>query len=129
MPVLSEPLRIRVPTRIPITMSEVTLQVMVCNGEVIHLQDTQLRLTSPDPIRTEVHRAIQFPREAVWKGQALPPVQIVVLLQVTAADLPQHIAEVLTLQDLPHPVLHQVVVLLLVAEVVVLLQEGDSLKQ
>jgi hypothetical protein len=110
-------------------MSEVTLQVMVCNGEVIHLQDTQLRLTSPDPIRTEVQKAIQFPLEAVWKGQALPPVQIVVLLQVTAADLPQHIAEVLTLQDLPHPVLHQVVVLLLVAEVVVLLQEGDSLKQ
>jgi len=127
MPVLSEPLRIRVPIRIPITMSEVTLQVMVCNGEVNHLQDTQLRLTSPDPIRTEVQRAIQFPPEAVCKGQELPPVQIVVL--VTAADLPQHIAEVLTLQDLPHPVLHQVVVLLLVAEVVVLLQEGDSLKQ
>lgn len=117
MPVLSEPLRIRVLTRIPITMSEVTLQVMVCKGEVNHRQD------------------IQFPPEAVWKGQALPQVQIVVLLQVAAADLPHHIAEVpnqevLTLQDLPHPVLHQVEVPLLpVAEVVVLLQEGDSLKQ
>lgn len=130
MPVLSEPLRIRVPIRIPITMSEVTLQVMVCNGEVNHLQDIQLRLTSPDPIRTEVQRAIQFPPEAVFKGQELPPVQIVVL--VTAADLPQHIAEVpnqevLTLQGLPHQV-HQVVDLLQVVAVV-LLQEGDSLKQ
>lgn len=129
MPVLSGPLRIRVHTRIHITMSEVILQVMVCNEEVNHRQDIQLRQTSPDPIRTEVQKAIQFPPEAVWKGQALP-----VALQVTAVDLPQHIAEVLnhevlTLQDLPHPVLHQVVVLLLVAEVVVLLQEGDSLKQ
>ena len=112
-------------------MSEVTLQVMVCKGEVNPLQDIQLRLTSPDPIRAEVQKAIQFPPEAVWKGQALQ----VVLLQATAADLPHHIVEVpnqevRTLQDLPLPVLHQAEVLLLpVAEVVVLLQEGDSLKQ
>ena len=91
------------------------------------------RLTSPDRIHTEVQRAIQFPPEVVLKGQAIPPVQVVVLLR-EAADHPHHIVEVpnpevLILQVLPHLVLHQVEVLLPVAEVVILPQEGDSLKQ
>jgi hypothetical protein len=107
-------------------MSEAILQGIVYKGEVSHLQGIILRPVNPDQILTEVQEAILFRQEAV-----IHQVLMEVLLP-EAADLPHHTAadllvlhqEVLTLQDLLQvlpQVLHQVVV--------VLLQEGDSLRQ
>jgi hypothetical protein len=113
-------------------MSEATLQGMVYRGEVRHLQGIMFLQVNTDQIPSEVQKAILFRREAVIR------LVLIEVLLLAAADLPHHTAAdrqdlyqvVLTLQDHllqdPHQGLHQVVDHQVV---VVLLQEGDSLKQ
>jgi hypothetical protein len=102
--------------------------VVVSRGEAKRLRDILHRLASPDPIHTEVQKAILYLQEAVWKDQVVihQVLLIVVLLQRAVGD-PHIAADHLpdpTHPDHPHQDLH-----LAVAAVVGVLQEEDSLRQ
>jgi hypothetical protein len=97
-------------------MPEVTLQAIVCRGEVVHLQGIILLPINTDRVLPEVQEAILLRPEAAIR-QVLMEVPLLLLLLVAAAGLPHLVVD---LQGLNHGVLLQVAVLL---------REGDRLKQ
>jgi hypothetical protein len=89
-------------------MPEVTLQAIVCRGEVVHLQGIILHPINTDRVLPEVQEAILLRPEAAIHQVLM---EVPLLLLVAAAGLPHLVVD---LQGLNHGVL---------------LREGDRLKQ
>ena len=131
--VLAGPPQIRARTRILIIIIlEIILQVEAVHKEDLnHLQDIPFRPVKTDRILIEVQRATLFLPETAWKEDQVIHLVPITILPQAAADLHHRTAAVdpadLTLQDLHQDLhqdlLHRVLLLLVV------LQEGDSLKQ